>query len=67
MHTAAVREAYPPDMNFAVCPDDGARLRAAPGQRLDPGRPPVLTCPTCGERFRLSEDGIVAAPPEDSC
>lgn len=50
--------AYPAVVNFAVCPDDGARLKAV---KLRPP-PPLLACPACGKQFHLTDQGIVVVP-----
>jgi len=43
-------------MNFAVCPDDGTRLKAV--RR----RPLLLTCPACEKRFELTDQGVIEVP-----
>jgi Luciferase-like monooxygenase len=53
--TADAAGTYPAEVNFAVCPDDGAHLKAV---KLRPP-PPLLVCPTCGKRFELTDQGIV--------
>jgi len=45
-------------VNYAVCPDDGAHLKAV---QLRPP-PPLLVCPTCGKRFELTDQGVVEVP-----
>jgi hypothetical protein len=53
------------DVNFAVCPDDDTRLKAV--QRpLVPGQPLLLTCPGCGKRFRLADNGAIEVLPGDA-
>jgi hypothetical protein len=42
-------------VNFAVCPDDGAHLKAV---KLRPP-PPLLVCPACGKQYELTDQGVV--------
>ncbi|HTA04626.1 MAG TPA: hypothetical protein VK802_29900 [Streptosporangiaceae bacterium] len=42
-------------MNYAVCPDDGAHLKAV---KLRPP-PPLLVCPACGKHYELTDQGVV--------
>jgi hypothetical protein len=53
----------PVRMNFAVCPDDGNRLRADPDWRHGYG-PLLMRCPACGKRYTLTDNGVVEAGPE---
>ena len=50
-------------MNFAVCPEDGAHLRADPGWRRGTS-PPIMRCPQCGKRYTLTDAGVVEIEPE---
>jgi hypothetical protein len=49
-------------MNFAVCPDDGTRLKVA-GQIPGPGQSLLVNCPTCGKQFLHNPDGTLVAAP----
>jgi len=51
-------------VNFAVCPDDGSRLKTDPGWRVG-ARPVLLRCPACGKRYTLSGAGVADAEPGD--
>ncbi|MBO0836015.1 MAG: hypothetical protein J2P28_10920 [Actinobacteria bacterium] len=44
-------------MNFAVCPNDGAHLKA--WRRPDSGHPLLLMCPVCHKHFQLTDAGII--------
>jgi hypothetical protein len=43
-------------VNFAVCPDDGSHLKALRRWPL------LLTCPVCGKRFELTDQGVTEVP-----
>jgi uncharacterized Zn-finger protein len=47
-------------VNFVVCPYDGINLKV--DQSLaDLARPPLMRCPACGKRFRLTRGEAVEA------
>jgi hypothetical protein len=50
-------------VNFAVCPDDGAHLRADPSWRRGT-TPPIMKCPDCSKRYTLTEAGVVEIEPD---
>jgi hypothetical protein len=43
-------------MNYALCPHDGAHLKAVQQ------RPLLLSCPSCAKRFELTGAGVIEVP-----
>jgi hypothetical protein len=53
-------------VNFATCPDDETHLKAL-RRPVQPGQKLILTCPTCGKNFMLSDrGGVVEVGPTES-
>ena len=50
-------------MNFAVCPDDGSKLKVVsrPSSRNETL---IMRCAVCSKRFKLEDGGLVEIRPD---
>lgn len=55
--------AYPPVVNFVVCPYDGTNLKAT-GRPFGLAASLPMLCPDCGRRFELVNGEVIEPPPD---
>jgi uncharacterized protein YbaR (Trm112 family) len=51
-------------MNFAVCPDDGSKLKVV-NRPTGQNKTLTMSCPVCSKRFTLAGGGPVEIEPGD--